>query len=107
MDKEQRKVWNKIYRELSSSKPVDEEKRIARNRQINDNARKLNEESLKNATNNHVKWKVSDDIRLYRMRESGETDREIAKKLQRTISAVRKERRKLYNDPAFLEDMKG
>lgn len=105
MDKEQRKVWNKIYRELSSSKPVDEEKRIARNRQINDNARKLNEESLKHATNNHTKWKVSEDILIYRMHERGETDRAIADKIKRTISAVRKERRKLYNDPAFLEDM--
>lgn len=105
MDKELRKIWNKIYRELSSSKPVDEEKRIARNRQINDNARKLNEESLKTATNNHTTWKQRDDIRLYRMHERGETDREIAKELHRTISAVRKERRKLYNDPVFLEDM--
>ena len=107
MDKEQQKAWNKIYRELSSSKVMDEEKKMTRNRQINDNARKLNDESLKNATNNHTTWKTTEDLLLYRMHENGETDRAIAKKLQRTISAVRKERRKLYNDPSFMEDVKG
>lgn len=106
MDKEQRKVWNRIYRELSSGKAMDEEKRIARNRQINDNARRLNEESSKTATNNHTSWKPSDDRLLYQLHERGETDRAKALVLQRTISAVRKERRKIYNDPAFLEEMK-
>ena len=106
MDKEQRKVWNKIYRELSSSKVVDEEAKIKRNRQINDNARRLNEESLKTATNNHATWKTSDDRLLYQMHERGETDKAKALALKRTISAVRKERRKLYNDPMFLEEMK-
>lgn len=105
MDKEQQKAWNKIYRELSSGKVMDEEKKMARNRQINDNARKLNDESLENATNNHTTWKVRENTLLYRMHENGETDRAIAKALGRTISAVRKERRKLYNDPSFMEEM--
>ena len=106
MDKEQQKVWNKIYRELGSGKAMDEEKKITRNQQINDNARKLNDESLKTADNNHTKWKVSDDRLLYQMHERGETDRAKALALKRTISAVRKERRKIYNDPSFIEDMK-
>lgn len=106
MDKEQQKAWNKIYRELSNGKVMDEEKKIARNRQINDNARKLNEESLKTADNNHAKWKPSDDRLLYQIHERGETDRAKALALQRTISAVRKERRKIYNDPSFIEEMK-
>ena len=105
MDKEQRKSWNRIYRELSSGKVMDEEKKIERNRQINDNARKLNDESLKNATKNHTTWKVTDDILLYQMHERGETDRAKALALKRTISAVRKERRKIYNDPSFIQPL--
>lgn len=106
MDKEQQKAWNKIYRELSSGKVMDEEKRMARNRQINDNARKLNDESLENATNNHATWKTTEYILLYRMHENGETDRAKAKALGRTISAVRKVRRQIYNDPSFMESVK-
>ena len=101
------KTKNKIDYELNKDKirlkyESNKEEKI---RKVNNRNRRINDETSEGATRNRAKWTFRERMQLYNMKEAGMTDQMIAEKLKRTLRAIQKEKKSIYNDTSLIEDI--